>query len=146
MCAEAVLLAYVSADHCRLAMWHTLLLQGSGSGSACRADVLRAAPAFLPRKITVSSVTTGKQGLPHLTSHTKSSTEHQQNPFPSSGVIWRGWCQRPDTRRDGPVVCTVPVPLFNTALFVLSALCLSPVQPGRAGEGSQQHKDWIESC
>lgn len=41
---------------------------------------------------------------------------------------------------------TVPVFLCNTALFVLSALCLSPVQPGRAGEGSQQHKDWIESC
>lgn len=41
---------------------------------------------------------------------------------------------------------TVPVFLSNTALFVLSALCLSPVQPGRAGEGSQQHKERIESC
>lgn len=41
---------------------------------------------------------------------------------------------------------TVPVFLCNTALFVLSALCLSPVQLGRAGEGSQQHKDRIESC
>lgn len=103
---------------------------------------------LLPMKVLIFSVTTGKQDMHLLTSHTK--TRNTNIPFCSFLIMWCGWCQKLDTRFGGPMIClfccTVPVFLFNTALFVLFPPCLSPVQPGRAGEGSQQYKDRIESC
>lgn len=58
--------------------------------------------------------------------HTESSTEHQQNPFPSFRVVWRGWCQGLGPRRDGPAVCAAAQFLYPcvTLLFLFYLLCL----------------------
>lgn len=83
-------------------------------------------PLLLPRKIAIFNVSTGKQDLPHLTFHTKSNTEHEQTPFPSFLIICCGWCQRPDTRLDGPMVCSATQFLYScvTLLFLFYLFCV----------------------
>lgn len=82
----------------------------------------------------------------HLIQKVAQSINRPPSPgLESSGVAGaRG--RIPDVMGQWSVLLHSSCALGNTALFVSSARRLSPVQPRRAGEGSQQHKDWIESC
>lgn len=82
----------------------------------------------------------------HLIQKVAQSTNRPPSPgLESSGVAGAGG-RIPDVMGQWSVLLHSSCALGNTALFVSSARRLSPVQPRRAGEGSQQHKDWIESC
>lgn len=48
------------------------------------------------------------------------------DPFPSFLIICHGWCQRLDTRLDGPMICSAAEFLYScvTLLFLFHLLCV----------------------
>lgn len=120
VCVKAEILAYVSAGYCKLAMWHTVL--AAVSGSAHRADVLRATPLLFPRK-SWSSVWPRVSRVLYKMQH-RALTDPL--PLISNHLAWL--VPEAGSRLDEPMVCPATQFLYSCVtllfLFYLFRVCL----------------------
>lgn len=128
VCAQAEFLACESGNYYKLDMWLALLAGELGSIHRPQYLVSCDRCSEITHPI-LSRNTIGSLMWPRaIGTLVYISYKRQHRPLPPVPSIWHGWCQRQDTRLDGPVVCSatvVPIFLCNTAVFVLTTASLS---------------------